>query len=39
MLVGRWVVGRVGGWEKFQKQKKKEKPGVGRGENKVANIN
>ncbi len=24
----------MGGWEKFQKQKKK-KPGVGRGENKV----
>ncbi len=25
----------MGGWEKFQKQKKK-KPGVGQGENKVA---
>jgi len=37
VLVSRSVIGWVGGWEKFQKQKKK-KPGVGggeRGENKV----
>jgi hypothetical protein len=26
----------VGGWEKFQKQKEKKKPGAGQGENKVA---
>jgi hypothetical protein len=31
--------GVVGGWEKFQKQKKKNKPGGGRGENKVAKKN
>jgi hypothetical protein len=38
------VVGQVGGWvgkvsKAKKKKKKKKKTGVGRGENKVANIN